>query len=380
MSNYQDIWVNDVVLAKGVRDCASRYEPVKAHCEKYDRPFTVLDIGANLGYYSFRLCSDFDCTAVMIEGVESNQRALLKLAKKQVSNKGLILLGKRVNIEELRKLSMCEHFDVVLALRVVHHFEEAYSEVIKVIESLGDYTFFELPTAAEERVRSRDRVVREMYDHTQLLSNYSYERVGKFEIHVGDSLSQMYLVKNSNKPIITRPFLGSPRHVEHVVKSTFDIKRMIKNDPQERGVQETEWIQGINLYTYNWLNGKYPRKRKVAKRIKNYPLPEGSPLTDIRPWNFIISGQQITLIDHTSKNNSLGIPFKDNNPNYSLTNTALQILGGRKILFGELYNRHPFRTKLRLLRSIISEIGLIGLRFARALLEGIQKLVDILTL
>lgn len=379
MQIYQDIWINGVVQTKGVRDCESRHKPIQAHCRKYNRPITVLDIGANLGYYSFRLSSEFDCTSVMIEGAEVYQKALLDLIKQQKCTDRLILLGTRVDLETLQELSKCEHFDVVLALRVVHHFLEPFHEVIDAIVSLGGFTFFELPTAGEDTVRARARVQRELADHSKVLANYEYDEVGEFSIHVGSTMSPMYLVENPKKKMITRPFYGSPRHVQHSVESTFDSKSLIKADPLKRGELVNDWVAGINLYTYHMLNGLFPDRRKVARRIESYALPSGSPLTDIRPWNFILSGDRMALIDHTSVNTSLGTPFTAN-PQNCLRNTALYVCAGIQPLREMPYGRHPLATKMSLLRRTVLEL----LRVTKDAFKNgyvvLRKLVDILLL
>jgi hypothetical protein len=163
------------------------------------------------------------------------------------------------------------------------------------------------------------------------------------------------LVKNPKK-IIRRPFYDSPRNIQHSVESTFDSKRLVKRDPLKRGELVNEWVPGINLYTYHMLNGLFPDRRKIAEKIKKYPLPSSSPLTDISPWNFILSGEKVHLIDHTSVNNSLNKPFKKSNPQYCLFNTALCIYAEAKSLRKMIYNRKPFAIKKLLLRRTARDL------------------------
>lgn len=375
MQIYQDIWINGTVKTKGIRDCEGRYLPIQTHCSKYHRPITILDIGANLGYFSFRLSYEFDCTSVMIEGDEGYQKALLDLIEQQKCKNKLTLLGTRLDISNLQELSKCEHFDVVLALRVVHHFQESFCKVIDAISSLGDFVFFELPTAGEDAVRAENRVKRELVDHSKVLSRYKYNKVGEFPIHVGSTMSPMYLVENTAEKVITRPFYGSPRQIQHSIESTFNTKKLLKQDPLQRGSLVNKWVQGINLYTYNFLNGLFPDRREVANRIKKYPLPNGTT-TDIRPWNFILNGDRITLIDHTSINTSLGQPFRDN-PRYCLFNTALYIHAGIQSLKEMSYNQKPFTTKKWLLCCMIREMGKDILKISYSLIVRLIDTVDI---
>ncbi len=378
MQIYQDIWVNGVVQTKGIRDCAGRYKPILAHCQKYNRPFTVLDIGANLGYFSSRLASDFDCTSVMIEGAEVYQRALLKLVKQQECRENLILLGVGANLATLRELCKCEHFDVVLAMRVVHHFKENFHDVIDTIVSLGDFVFMELPTAGEDEVRASTRVKKELSDHSKALGNQTYNKVGEFSIHVGSSLSPMYLIENSQPKQILSPFYGSPRNTQHQIESTFENKKFFKKDSLKRGELVNEWVPGINLYTFHKLNGIFPDRKRIARKIKGYNLPTDSPLTDITPWNFILNGCEIVLIDHTSVNNSLGKPFFKGNSKRCLLNTALYILAGIQSVPNISYSRHPTLTKLLLLRKVVREMLHIIIDSMRKSYAGLQKIINIL--
>jgi len=135
----QDVWINGEVKNKGIRECENRYLPIQKLCKKFKRPITILDIGANLGYFSFRLASEFDCVSVMVEGSNNYQKALLDLIVKQNCKNKIILLGARLNLQIINEISKCEHFDIVLALRVVHHFNESFDKVVDAIASLGDY-------------------------------------------------------------------------------------------------------------------------------------------------------------------------------------------------------------------------------------------------
>lgn len=377
MQIYQDIWVNGIVEKKGIRDCEGRYKLIAELCKKFNRPITVLDIGANLGYNSFRLSSEFNCTSVMIEGSEVYHKALLDLIGRQNCSDKLVLLGSRVNLGSLQELSKCEHFDVVLAMRVVHHFHEPFADVIDTIISLGDFIFLELPTAGEDAVRAKNRVQRELSDHSKVLTNYKYNKVDEFPIHVGSTMSPMYLVENYKK-VIRHPFYGSPRNIQHSVESTFDIKRFVKRDPLKRGELVNEWVPGINLYTYHMLNGLFPDRQKIAEKIKKYTLPSSSPLTDISPWNFILSGEKVQLIDHTSVNNSLNKPFKKPNPQYCLLNTALCIYAEVKSLRKMVYNRKPFATKKLLLRRTARELLNVIKECLKKVYDVVRKFIEIL--
>ena len=342
MQIYQDVWVDGEVKQKGIRECEARYAPIYEHCKQYsrERSFTVLDIGACLGYFSFRLVTELPAVSIMFEcnpdyvnalaGPLQQDKLLSGLIKQQYRKNRLVLINKRLTLGVLQELSKCEHFDVVLALRVVHHFKEPFADVIDGLASLGDYTFLELPTANEPKVRAHGRVVKELADHAAILSKYDYKLVAETPSHVGPGLSPLYLIKNPNINKITRPYWGSRRVLNHTIKSTFNEKTLIKKEKyKNRGTLKNKWYCGLNLYTYHKLGGIWPSRESISKMLRGYKLPKKSPLTDIAMWNFILSGERIDLIDHTSTNSSMGKPFPKGNPQASITKIANQILKGR---------------------------------------------------
>ncbi|MGE4293554.1 MAG: hypothetical protein AB7E32_15260, partial [Desulfovibrio sp.] len=287
-----------------------------------------LDIGTNLGFFSFRLAYEFDCSAVMVERKGVFLDKLLEVIARQDKRDHLTLLSGDLNLAILNQLGTCEHFDVVLALRVVHHFKEPYSQVINAMANLGDHLFLELPTKDEQDVCQRERITAEMSDHEALLAHLPHEKIGEYAIHVGDSMSPMDLV-NKPKSALTRPFMGSTQERSHQIFSNFTEKRIVKaNDEAARGgTIKREWIPAINLFTYHMLQGVHPCRYDLAHRIENYAPPHPE-VTDIRPWNFLLSGTQPVMIDYDSPKTPSGGDFKPEDPKTNLRRVAFFILLG----------------------------------------------------
>jgi cyclopropane fatty-acyl-phospholipid synthase-like methyltransferase len=145
-SHYQDVIINGVVQKSGQRQCEIRYKAIKKILEKYDRPITVLDIGAAEGYFCFRIANDFDATCVMIE----SNKHLLQFCKKNNSLDKIILLQKRISPSELKKIVDLEHFDVVIALNVIHHFGRNWRKAADNIFKLGDTIIIETPPSEDK--------------------------------------------------------------------------------------------------------------------------------------------------------------------------------------------------------------------------------------
>jgi SAM-dependent methyltransferase len=137
---YQDIYLKGRVVRHGTRSSEERYQAVAEVLKNYPRSFTVLDIGANQGYFSFRIAHEFDAICVMIE----KQPDLLENCRQNESDR-VVLLQRAVSARELKSLSQTEHFDVVLALNVIHHFRWRWRMAARAILNLGDTVIIESP-------------------------------------------------------------------------------------------------------------------------------------------------------------------------------------------------------------------------------------------
>jgi len=152
---YQDQWVKGKLIVKGTRECASRYEIIKSFCSSYSRPFSVLDIGANMCYFGIRLTEDFPlCTVVAFEYDHFEMRAMH--VQKNYSIR-LLLLNHKLNINDLFILGACSRFDVVLILSVLHHVGNEFDAWLKALRQLGDNIICEFATTdSRSRKQSKD--------------------------------------------------------------------------------------------------------------------------------------------------------------------------------------------------------------------------------
>ena len=138
---YQETWIRGgSAKLPSQRSCADRYPVLKKFFSSYRRPFSVFDLGANLGYFSLRLTEDFDCVCVMVD----NRPELLDVLLKNNSTKA-VWLNTRLTPEGLWALSESECFDVVLAMSVLHHFGDRWQDALEALLSLGSYVITELP-------------------------------------------------------------------------------------------------------------------------------------------------------------------------------------------------------------------------------------------
>ena len=209
----------------------------------YKRPFTVLDLGTGL---SLDIAKKYDCTCVMV----ANDELLLSsqaLPWDPFNLPNLVVLEKNLTSQDLQELSACEHFDVVLAGNV-------WKESIDELAHLGDYLFVQT---------------------------------------VPDSLDMQMLEMHKN--ILLKPTWGSPNIRFYPITSTWETKTFYK----PRINKTIDWKPGINLWTFKYLNGAYPSKETIYQEIKRLAAFNHG---DFVPWNMIVQGNNLELIDWDDNN------------------------------------------------------------------------------
>lgn len=232
---YQDIVINNEVLAKGVGpDCSSRYDAIKGILDTYKKPIKVLDIGASNGYFSLKIVHDYDALCVMVD--TSNR--LLDICKFNDKINGIVYLKKELSLEDLQFLNKNEHFDVVLALNVVHHMQP-YKEILDILFQLGDAIIIETPPANDDRVND----------------NPDIPNIEKYLINKknGICIAQTARAASNNFEEITslettEMFLAQKEYTPNAYAKMFYFENPIK---------KSEDIPFFKLSTFQKLNGLY---------------------------------------------------------------------------------------------------------------------------
>jgi len=282
MEQYQDIWI-DGEVEKGVRECESRYESIRKQLEPYkNKPFTVLDIGANLGYFSLRIAHEFPKAVCVM--IEHDYADWLKGIADRNGLKNVIILKKQVSKTELERLADCEFFDVVLALNVVHHI--GYDS-LPAIERLGELLIVETPSPYDKGSCGQ-KELQPIFEHIE--ARYSF--IGRFSRHTSTELSLMSCLK-SKKNGLKRKFWDADDNGNKGV-SDIKIQRGKYINTRKEGVEKREWYAGINLRTFQHLNGIYPWKLEICVSVGESDWKQHS---DLSPWNIIVQGSGVKLID-----------------------------------------------------------------------------------
>ncbi len=276
---------------EGGKDCEIRYPHIKKILDNYKRPFTVLDIGASEGYFSLRIASEYDCTCVMIEGDNTLLLPHICQLNKKLSN--VVVLEKFITPQDLKELGECEHFDLVLAFNVVHQMKGAWKESIDYLLTLGDHVLIETPppgcrTAANaENLPLIEAYLAQNKNGSVVAQVPRYGRPGL--PGPDQKYSNVYLFE-MHKNVLPKPTWGSPNIRFYPINSTWQEKTLYK----PRIHKTIDWKAGINLWTFKNLNGVYPAKSVIHQEIKRLAaFPHG----DFVPWNMVIQGNSLTLID-----------------------------------------------------------------------------------
>ena len=300
VDTYNDIRINGKTLSLGYRNSEKRYSEIFKFCKKFNRPISVLDLGAAEGYFTFRLAEDFDGVFV---AVESNpERKLLELCKKNNDHK-VLLLNKQMNLKNLKNIKEVQHFDIVLALNIVHHFDEPFQDVLETLVSMSSFCFLEHPNSLEnESTKNSQRLDTEKLD----LEKFKPILLNKNPSGLGNSLNKklernLWLLQNTQSKTIDRGWRGASKYTEEFGPGNqISIKSNFNEINVDYGLRDEKrnWIHGIDLRTFLEYNGVYPTNEKIINLIDNLKIEYAK---DLGPHNLILNGERLFLIDQNDK-------------------------------------------------------------------------------
>jgi len=297
---YNDIRIKGETISSGYRNSEKRYDEIFKFCKKFNRPISVLDLGAAEGYFTFRLSEDF--SGVFI-AVESNpERKLLESCIKNNDHK-VLFLDKQMNLKNLKNLKEVQHFDIVLALNIIHHFDEPFQDVLDTLVSLSSFCFIEHPNLLEnESTKNYHRLKTEKLN----LEKFKPKLLKKNQSGLGNSINQklernMWLLENTQSKTIDRGWRGTSKYHEQFGPNTeINIKSNFDEISVDYGLREEKrnWIHGIDLRTFLENNGVYPTNEEIIHLIDTMNIDNAK---DLGPHNLILNGKQLFPIDQNDK-------------------------------------------------------------------------------
>lgn len=289
---YQDRWIAGETTEQGDRACADRYALIRPVLQTYRRPFTVWDVGANLGYFGCRIASEFPAVSVMID-----QRAALAEACRANGLPNTIAMTHQFTAHDLIEVAQSEHADVVLALNVLHHMPD-WREALPAILALGENVIIETPNIGDKGSAHYERAV-EILD--ALWAHGPDAMVGESPSHVTPGIFRPMVLFRQPKSAVTASYAyrgrvraRGPHPVRpHVITSTPQAKTITYADGESR-----EWRHGMNLWNWLQLGGSYPDRAAVQQCAREVAANLTDTHGDFKPWNLILQGKTIDVIDH----------------------------------------------------------------------------------
>lgn len=268
-----------------------RYEVIKKTLDLYKRPFTMLDLGAAQGYHSLKAAWQYPQSVfVMVEGNNSVYRMagdqLLSICKANDRLSNIIHLNKSLYIDDLAQMGKCEHFDVVLALNVIHWLGNDWKRAIHALLTLGDNIIIETPPA-QQSAKTKDII--------SYLYSIGAELIAEVPRHTdAKNKAPMFLIKSTKAQTLTQSTWFSAKGPYEII-SDFHNKKLKKRDKGTDVI--TDWLPGINFITFKMYQGEYPTAQTLKNEIE---LLKDTPHNDWAPNNIIVQGNKLTLIDHNT--------------------------------------------------------------------------------
>lgn len=306
---YQDVYVQGRVISRasyGERFLEDRFKIVNNIFKKYTRPFTVFDIGASQGYFSFRGAELYpESVFVMLEGNNETYPAISSqldsICKLNSYLTNFIWLNRQILPNEIKKLSKAEHFDVILLLNILHWFPKDWQTLLEAAIRMSHVTVIELPPLEEQVPFLQKQLRANIHKRLQETASEVIQGVPR---HNDPSLYTTYYILENGTSFNLET--GSLYHEKsdrvYEIFCDYHSKHLIKTDkvlPHDS--YRSDWIPGINLITYLMFNGHFPTRNTVREL-----LPVDSTHRDWMPNNMIISGRTLHLIDFNDPKNDPG--------------------------------------------------------------------------
>lgn len=262
---------------------AARFDIVAPLLRRYKRRFTVLDLGAGINpYMAQRISRDFDAHVI---AVEQNEIAADELAR---FGPHALWLRRKMTAQDLMRLACCEHFDVVLALNFLHHFDATdWYFAAKAIESMGSLIIVQAPHVGDNACGQE--ILPELHNWLS-----AYTLIGQsvqFPCHAPRPIFMKGAIRGTK---LTVTNWDSPDDCADIRITSGFLNKTIRLVHKQGALKP--FIHGFNLWNFARLGGAWPRKDVVLKLIRDFPLPREHH-GDITAHNFLFDGAKLHLID-----------------------------------------------------------------------------------
>lgn len=263
---------------------AIRYDLIAPLLRRYKRRFTLLDLGAGINpYVTQRISREFDAHVIAVEQDEIAPDELAQFGPRA------LWLRHKMSAADLLRLGCCEHFDVVLALNFLHHFDVTdWYFAAKAIESMASLVIIQAPHVGDDGTCGRE-LLPEIHNWLA-----DYTQIGQSVQFPGHMSRPIFMKRATRGSKLTMTNWNSPENCADIrITAGFTSKtiRLVHKHGPLR-----PFIHGLNLWNFAQLGGSWPRKEAVLKLIREFPLPNEHH-GDITAHNFLFDGAALHLID-----------------------------------------------------------------------------------
>ncbi len=305
---YQNIIIDGMLIRKGKRTCEDRAKVILDTVEDKD---SVLDIGANFGYFGHKILSEKKkCCYLGIEREYSSTIIASHVLKKYV---GALFMCGNINFELLKALDdSCENVDTLLLMSILHHFPiRDFVGICQIFDRMSRKVVIELAPENDCNACGQ-KVIKDVFGKfksqldalTVLFPSKAFHLAGEAESHVTQVKRKIFVgiqidgVKRYHKNA-RDPFIGKNHNArKYVIEGDKMLKKNIYTDYEEI----VRLIPGFLLW--NWSTfGKYmlPSQQEAQKQAKKYFERISLGSSDVRPWNILWTARGLRYIDITSK-------------------------------------------------------------------------------
>jgi len=228
----------------------ANYEVIDKVAQKFEREFTLFNVGAGDGDYAFEMSEKFpDCKVIMVEDnnpkAQSLADALLERCLDKPDDNTPMLLNKRISKTNFKEIASCMHFDIVTYLGdKCYNMKPASSKDLDYMLNLGWHTFFEVDP---ENVIAALLATKKPFKTYQLAND---KLLFHFVRPKNNLAKHSILAPEKNRPIK----VNYSENFEYI----YDPKHPLTNKKIHRRA-------GINLADFKILYGVFPTNKMLDK-------------------------------------------------------------------------------------------------------------------
>ncbi|MFA5604183.1 MAG: DUF120 domain-containing protein [Bacilli bacterium] len=216
--HYQDIWVRGKKVHQGYRNCSQRWSVIKRILSRYDSPMSVLDLGAQTGYFSYRIAEEFPAVVVAVEPAKQGLSIQIEEANR---NPQVSWVREKLTVDGVSALGS---FDVILALSFLHH-QKDWREWLSTLTLMARSSLIvETPHPDEKLNQAVARKnLREIHETIAKVATQEGAGEGVWDKKLERGIFHI----STNYPITGRVFTGNGVHGRHSTRLAEDWNKVL---------------------------------------------------------------------------------------------------------------------------------------------------------